>query len=568
MSQSTSTANQQIAQCTSAENQQITQSTSTANQQIAQSTSTANQQIDGWCNICEISVGPRHFVSEKHFQKLYQSGVRVVQIETAIKNRVSTYFIKNFDEKKLDISAYVKSLYSILTKKIKEEIRKLKSVKANIYVHTEFILPSIRLLDPLNTQTKITDESETQIVIFKTIVEPFYSNTKINGKLLKFHKGIMQEYEDMKIKGSGWVLKKIIGTELRINFFTPLEKAGSFIPLPFTSNHIVNVQNKTDEKCFMYAMLGKHLPKDYNLKSRPSAYSHLINKYDFSQLEFPVQMHDIPKFEKLNHLSISLFGINVTEEREEVEEEPKKKRRKRENYKIFPLKVADNELSDHTDILLIGDGTGNFHYAWISNFESLVRSQLTSHNGRIFICKKCFKHYEDLERLVSHKILCKNISKDSFIPKCPPDTYIEFKNHERSIAHNYVAYCDFESQLTPLEKEKNLSSFAYQKHLPIAYSLILCTGDPKFHMLRKKPLLHFGENAHIHFVKKIIEIGQSISENLNDQTSPITMTAEEEGYFQAAKNCEHCSTIFTNENPKCTDHSHQRFDLNDPNVKN
>lgn len=61
---------------------------------------------------------------------------------------------------------------------------------------------------------------------------------------------------------------------------------------------------------------------------------------------------------------------------------------------MYPIKVVENEKANHFDLLVI-EGLERMHYTYISNFSRLVRSQKTSHESRLFICKRCFTSFDE-----------------------------------------------------------------------------------------------------------------------------------------------------------------------------
>ncbi|KAF0721301.1 Uncharacterized protein FWK35_00023996, partial [Aphis craccivora] len=68
--------------------------------------------------------------------------------------------------------------------------------------------------------------------------------------------------------------------------------------------------------------------------------------------------------------------------------------RKYSTYEVYPLRVADEEKTDHFDLLLVTDGD-NSHYVYISNFSRLIRKQKTGHDGRVVFCKRCFMSFDN-----------------------------------------------------------------------------------------------------------------------------------------------------------------------------
>jgi hypothetical protein len=62
-------------------------------------------------------------------------------------------------------------------------------------------------------------------------------------------------------------------------------------------------------------------------------------------------------------------------------------------YKIFPLKVVEEEKAEHFDFILIADNEKS-HYTYISHFSRLVRSQKTLHKESVIFCKRCFTSFD------------------------------------------------------------------------------------------------------------------------------------------------------------------------------
>lgn len=109
------------------------------------------------------------------------------------------------------------------------------------------------------------------------------------------------------------------------------------------------------------------------------------DKYNFKDIAFPTPLSDISKFERNNlNVSVNVYGI-------EKKFQPPKKY---PTYEVYPLRVVEEEKTNHFDLLLITDGD-NSHYVYISNFSRLIRSQKTRHNGRTVFCKRCFTNFDN-----------------------------------------------------------------------------------------------------------------------------------------------------------------------------
>ncbi|XP_024085384.1 uncharacterized protein LOC112127970 [Cimex lectularius] len=109
------------------------------------------------------------------------------------------------------------------------------------------------------------------------------------------------------MKGSGWVLDKTDGLLIRINRYRPLRGSG-YINIPkriSLTKSIINVNNAGDF-CFKYSILSKFVRTH---PGRVSSYSNMLNHYDFSCINCPTPLKDIYVFEKVNNISINVFGL-------------------------------------------------------------------------------------------------------------------------------------------------------------------------------------------------------------------------------------------------------------------
>ena len=248
----------------------------------------------------------------------------------------------------------------------------------------------------------------------------FFSGTHLNlkstdvDKLIQLcYDGIDGHIEAYTEKGSGWYFKEVEKLEIHTAEYNPT-KGSSYIPLPdWISNKkaIVNIKNK-DEKCFIWCILRYLHPKERDEERIKD-----LEKYEFSLntkgITFPMNISDITKFEKLNP---ELPGINVFSEDDKMT--------------IYPLREAKRDCKNTIDLFLYEED-GASHYTLIKNFHRLIRSQkTTSHNGEIFICKRCFSHYTKEELLEKHIKYCSN--NQTVAVKLPePNTMLYFKNYHK-----------------------------------------------------------------------------------------------------------------------------------------
>jgi len=204
----------------------------------------------------------------------------------------------------------------------------------------------------------------------------------------------------MKLKGS--TIISIDGILVNINKYTPLGAGSSYIKLPDCIENkkaVVNTKN-TEEKCFKYSILAKHINGSSACRVGHH-FDEIENMYDFSKLSYPVQVKDIKhKFESRNpKVSINVYSLKrgTLSYKNNIQtaniSRVKLCKKKSEQYIVYPIKVCEQELDYHHDILLFGDGTDKQHYCRITSLSRLVRSQITLHTSSAAICKRCFKSY-------------------------------------------------------------------------------------------------------------------------------------------------------------------------------
>ena len=85
-------------------------------------------------------------------------------------------------------------------------------------------------------------------------------------------------------------------------------RGGTYIPLPTKlkdTNAIINVKNK-DNQCLRWALRAALFPAARN-PQRPSKYP-TEDGLDFTGISSPTPLHEIPKVENLNNITINVLG--------------------------------------------------------------------------------------------------------------------------------------------------------------------------------------------------------------------------------------------------------------------
>ena len=216
-------------------------------------------------------------------------------------------------------------------------------------------------------ERQVVDSSKKSKIIYEQNNAYFQSQTKINLEktevkdiLKEMIKEILNTLGIYLKNGSGWYFKEVIRLEVHIVEYKAI-KGGSYIPLPnfiMRKKAIINMENG-DNKCFLWSILRylhpreKHSPRISDLKKYE-------NDLNFKEINFPVKVKDITKFENQNPVlpGIKVFSVN-------------------DNNKVYPLRINQKDCQKSLDLFFHSDGEKQ-HYSLIKNFTRLVRSQYTS----------------------------------------------------------------------------------------------------------------------------------------------------------------------------------------------
>ena len=147
---------------------------------------------------------------------------------------------------------------------------------------------------------------------------------------------------------------------------SPRIKGSSYLPTPSWINAkkaVINIKND-DNKCFIWSILAALHPASSNVSWLPN-YSRYINELNLTNLQFPMDIKQIPKFEELNNISINVF-IADQSSRGEL---------------FIPIYISKFQLPIEIDLLLLQNENYNIsngvitkdgHYVLIKNFGKLV----------------------------------------------------------------------------------------------------------------------------------------------------------------------------------------------------
>ena len=180
------------------------------------------------------------------------------------------------------------------------------------------------------------------------------------------------------MRGSSFTFERIDLLEYHLHKIS-LNRGSSYIESPeWIKNKgvTINPKNTKNNNCFQYAITAA---LNYqNIGHHPERISKLepfINNYDWDNINFPVGHKDYSAFEK-NNSDIAINILFVPHNTKEIRQAYISKHNKTHNI--------------HGNLLMITDGTGNWHYLAVKSISGLLRGIASNHNGDFYCLFKLF----------------------------------------------------------------------------------------------------------------------------------------------------------------------------------
>ena len=243
---------------------------------------------------------------------------------------------------------------------------------------------------------------------------------------------ILENIAKYMAMGSDVRFHSIIQLEIHTVSYNPL-KGETYIPLPkelAKKGAIINVQNKSNNKCFLWCVLRALNLKENHPERIDEELKGKVNTLNMKGIDYPVSLKDIDEFEKHNpSVSITVFGYD--------------------GKSVYPLRNSDNTERDHNIVLMLIEENRVKHYCLVKNPSRLLTSQVSKRNGKKYFCFRCLNPFWSLESLNKHKKYCNEHEAVKIeVPK--KGTMLEFKNYYGSEKVPFIVYADFECFIKPI----------------------------------------------------------------------------------------------------------------------
>ncbi|XP_031777427.1 uncharacterized protein LOC107981297 [Nasonia vitripennis] len=458
-------------------------------------------------------------------------------VESAFQNRIRTGVVVNI--KHVDILSFFNDAQKLFKVKVEDCLKEYNAVKINSDFIAEFSMQK-------------NGEETTDIKYFTSESVTAFMSTNLE-EWFKDHikEPILTQLEEFQEKDSGWTLTSIISLCINMKKYSPI-KGSSFIPLPKfieKKKACVNIRNN-DNQCFKYAILSALHPSETN-PNRVNQYRMYENELNFGDIEFPVKLKDVPKFEKLNDISVNVYMLKKYNVKFEVSPCHITKEKKEKHVNLLLIQdfyIDENEENNHD----VGGSLPKYHYVWIKYLSRILSSQLSKSHVKSYHCERCLQIFYCKERLQMHENYCKNINKCRINLPDFKNNILKFEDYNKSEKVPFVIYADFECLLKPTENEN-----AFQLHE--AYSIgyyIKCSFDDSLSVYKSYRQKNEDEETPAKwFVRELKGISEKI-DLLYKNPKPMRLTDLEELSFRGSTVCHICRKPIKNDELAVRDHCH------------
>ena len=350
---------------------------------------------------------------------------------------------------------------------------------------------------------------------------------------------IAANVEDVVQSGSDWVLNAVHRVDLEFGQCQLLNgSCGAEIRVT-NLRDVKNLQLVHNDKqdCFFHSVAAA-----FTCSNSRFVTEHFIKHSMNASIRTPVEINDIPKFERLNRLTLKV-SVNVIMEEEGT---------------FFPVYFSTEEQADfHVTLLLFKTVDGKeSHYVYCEDLNKLLRRRYRCKDGRLtyqnrFFCNNCLCCFSTPKVLEEHQVLCRRRKTQKVVLPRKGDV-LQFQNYMKKFEVPLIAFFDFEAiqkdpqsrciycqtggsdpDITPIWCEHSVSIDSVQE--AITYSLLVVKFDGSIVHQR----VYTGEDCADAFITHLLDLEPALMNMLN-AAIPMHLTRREQMDFNAATICHIC----------------------------
>ena len=295
------------------------------------------------------------------------------------------------------------------------------------------------------------DKSETQVMHTKSDNIEIMIGTDTSDTINELIDSFIKRYQEgleTKMKGSSYIFESIDLLEYHLHKIS-LNRGSSYIISPkWLKNKgvTINPKNIKDNKCFQYAIAAALNYQSIDPNSEGiSKLKPFINNYNWNDIEFPSRSKDWRKFEQ-NNKTIALNIVSVLYNTKQI--------------KQAYISKYNNKCNNQVNLLIITDGTNNWHYLAVKSLSALLRRRTSNHHGD-FCCLNCFCSYTTKRKLKRHERVCKDHDFCDTIMPDEDNNILKYNPGEQLLKYSFIIYADLECLLQKINTCQNNPDKSY-----------------------------------------------------------------------------------------------------------
>ena len=216
--------------------------------------------------------------------------------------------------------------------------------------------------------------------------------TDLHAHILDACEKLMRKFENYSNTSSAFKLDGVLEITFKFSAYNPVThyQAGSFIATPTNLRNklcTINVENKGDNKCFLYSILAQLHPCEIH-KNRVVKYEPFLNELVYNGLDFPMRpsVENIKKFECLNN---NKFATNVYKWTDETNKHVTVQGNPFVTVECISKNMNPDAIPINLAVLnACVDGIEKWHYVLINNFDRFMNIRVRHGKSDINIHQK------------------------------------------------------------------------------------------------------------------------------------------------------------------------------------
>ncbi|KYN16311.1 hypothetical protein ALC57_11429, partial [Trachymyrmex cornetzi] len=392
---------------------------------------------------------------------------------------------------------FLEDAKEIVLERVRDAIERHSSVKVNNIFNGEFATKDKRAIKSINTKN---------IEIYRyTDLHEWYERHVIEPTLTS-----LEEFQECD---SGWALSRILNVTVNVNKLN-LMRAGCHIEVPQEiARKRAEISVRTmHNACFTWSLVAALHPAEEHV-NRESSYPHYTTVLNFTNIEFPITLKDINKFEQLNDMTINVYGI--------------------ENKQVLSLRLTSDKKEKHVNMLYLQDPRNDSlgHFAWIKNLSRFVSSQLSKKEHKKFFYDRTSA------KLQSHTMDCRKINDCAIRLPSEDDKWFEFGNYSNKERVPFIVYADLECVLQKTETDKEEASYTYQRHKVCSVDYyVRCSYDnslSSYQFRRNKDCISW-------FARQLNDLADRVKDIISANVSMEVLSKQQWETYRSATRCHIC----------------------------